>query len=354
MNDDVSHLLLLNRRNPNVESSIFAAELEKFKPYQQKLTTSIASHQSSITDLTQLWRALRDLAGRGDGARRWDERERRKADATRRFQRARDGYMEARDGAAKGMQFYAELSGLAASLKDNVKGFVGERGRERTAIIGQAEAKMRLSEPPKRPPPPPSSAAGLDRSFGSMGLGGGLHSPANWGQSTQSLPPPPPRPYASSPGQSSYPPPPGQSPYPPPPPTQTSPYSPPPPPSQPSHGQTQPSYTPSAPPRDPYASLGNMNFGSPTPPPPPPQQQQPQRQSTYPPPPGQGQGGYPGPPPAPSYQSYTSPPPQQQPQYTGQQPPQQQQSQQPQYTGQQPQQPQYTGYGTPSGIHDEI
>ena len=141
-----------------MESTIFAAELEKFKPYQQKLSSSITSQQSVITEVTQLWRGLRDLAGRGEGARRWEERERRKADATRRFQRARDGYMEARDGAAKGLQFYSELSGLADSLRDNAKGFVNERNKERQSIVGQAEAKQRLSEPPPRPPPPPSSS----------------------------------------------------------------------------------------------------------------------------------------------------------------------------------------------------
>ncbi|VDB87112.1 unnamed protein product [Peniophora sp. CBMAI 1063] len=351
VNDDVSHLLLLNRRNPNVESTIFAAELEKFKPYQQKLSSSMTSQQTAIAEVTQLWRGLRDLAGRGEGARRWEERERRKADATRRFQRARDGYMEARDGAAKGLQFYSELSALAESLRDAVKSFVAERMRERQSMIGQAEAKQRLSEPPPRPPPPPSSAAsGLERSFGSMGLGNSASPPpANWGSpSTPGLPPPPPRPVQptySSPSQpqSSYPPPPvqGQSPYPPPPPTQA-PYSPPP--SQPSYGQAQAyGQTPSAPPppppqqRDPYAALGNMNFASPTPPPPPPSQ--PQRQSTFPPPPST-QGSYP--PPPPGQQSYGPP--------QSYAPPPQQQQQQPQYGGQQSQ---YGAYGAPAPSRQE-
>lgn len=98
--DDVSHLLLLNRRNPGVENNLFAGELEKFKPYQQRLTATVHHEQVTIQEVSALWRALRDLAGRGPGAKKWEERERRKKDTIRRFSRARDGYMEVRDGIA--------------------------------------------------------------------------------------------------------------------------------------------------------------------------------------------------------------------------------------------------------------
>lgn len=98
--DDVSHLLLLNRRNTGVESTLFAGELEKFRPFQQRLAATIHHEQMSLKEVTTLWRSLKDLAGRGPGARKWEERERRKKDTIKRFSRARDGYMEARDGLA--------------------------------------------------------------------------------------------------------------------------------------------------------------------------------------------------------------------------------------------------------------
>jgi tyrosine-protein phosphatase non-receptor type 23 len=99
-NDDVSHLLLLNRRNSGVEPTLFAAELEKFRPYQQRLAHSVSSQQTTLKEITQLWKGLKDLAGRGPGARKWEERERRKKQTVQRFSRARDGYMEVRDGLA--------------------------------------------------------------------------------------------------------------------------------------------------------------------------------------------------------------------------------------------------------------
>ena len=98
--DDVSHLLLLHRRNTGVESTLFAGELEKFRPYQQRITSTIHHEQVALQEITSLWRNLKDLAGRGPGARKWEERERRKKDVVKRFSRARDGYMEVRDGIA--------------------------------------------------------------------------------------------------------------------------------------------------------------------------------------------------------------------------------------------------------------
>jgi len=98
--DDVSHLLLLNRRNTGVETTLFANELEKFRPYQQRLGSAVHHQQVTLQEVTGLWRKLRDHASRGPGAKKWEEREKRKKDAIKRFSRARDGYMEVRDGIA--------------------------------------------------------------------------------------------------------------------------------------------------------------------------------------------------------------------------------------------------------------
>jgi tyrosine-protein phosphatase non-receptor type 23 len=79
---------------------LFASELEKFKPYQQRLASSVHAQEVVLQEVTTLWKGLKDLAGRGPGARRWEEREKKKKDTVRRFSRARDGYMEVRDGIA--------------------------------------------------------------------------------------------------------------------------------------------------------------------------------------------------------------------------------------------------------------
>ncbi|KAI0752567.1 BRO1-domain-containing protein [Daedaleopsis nitida] len=329
--DDVSHLLLLNRRNTGVESTLFAGELEKFRPYQQRLAATVHHEQVALQELTTLWRGLRDMAGRGPGAKKWEEREKRKKDTVRRFSRARDVYMEVRDGLAKGLQFYTELTELTAALKRNAGSFISERNVEREALVSQAETERRLAIPkapststsggkPPVPPPPPKPSTGLEASFGSMNLHGSNapRSPLPPPQPSRqwTSPPPPSQHYAppptSQPGR-----PPSQA-YPLPPPSSqpSGPYLP----SPPSQLPSQPSYQPSAPPADPYASLGMFaSTNPPSPHPPPPSQQQypsymqqqpqqgygqPQRQQSYAAPPAQSQyGAYQTPPPPPGASS---------------------------------------------------
>ena len=83
-----------------MEPTLFAAELEKFRPYQQRLASSVHHQEAALQEVSTLWKGLKDLAGRGAGARKWEEREKNKKDTVRRFSRARDAYMEVRDGLA--------------------------------------------------------------------------------------------------------------------------------------------------------------------------------------------------------------------------------------------------------------
>ncbi|KII91636.1 hypothetical protein PLICRDRAFT_105619 [Plicaturopsis crispa FD-325 SS-3] len=331
--DDVSHLLLLNRRNTGVEPTLFAAELEKFRPYQQRLAATVHHQQVALQDVSVLWKGLRDLAGRGPGARKWDEREKRKRETVRRFERARDGYMEVRDGLAKGLQFYRDLTDLGTTLRQNAKSFVTERNTERASLSAQISlaAPEREYEKPPRPPPPPASAP-VD-AFANMSIrsppphqsqygspppsSSQIRSPpppapSQWQQqpqhSTSHFPPPP-----APPQQSSYSPQPS-SPYAQPPTHSSSPYPP-------ASGQPQQSSSQYS--SDPYAALGmfaNPNSGAPsapysTPPPPPPSQYQPPPSSRY-----------QSPPPPPSHSQYQSSP---QSQYQYQSPPPGSQYQQP-------------------------
>ena len=91
-----------------MEPTLFAAELEKFHPYQQRFASSV--HQEVVLqEVTSMWEGLKDIAGQGAGFF-WDKRERRKKDTVRRFKflRTRDGYMEVRDGLA--YVFYTYMS----------------------------------------------------------------------------------------------------------------------------------------------------------------------------------------------------------------------------------------------------
>lgn len=70
----------------------------------------MVQHQdATIEEITTIWKKLKAKAGRGPGARRWEEREKRKNDTVKRFSRARDAYMEVRDGLSSVLPSYAYL-----------------------------------------------------------------------------------------------------------------------------------------------------------------------------------------------------------------------------------------------------
>lgn len=98
--DDVSHLLLLNRRNTGVEPTLFAAELEKFRPYQQRLAATIHHQEVALQDVAARWKMLKDFTDFKSPARKWDEKEKRRKEGVRKFGQARKGYEEVRDGLA--------------------------------------------------------------------------------------------------------------------------------------------------------------------------------------------------------------------------------------------------------------
>lgn len=51
-----------------------------------------------MQEIAQRWKTLKDVAGRGPGARKWEERERKKMDTVRRFAKAREIWMEVSEG----------------------------------------------------------------------------------------------------------------------------------------------------------------------------------------------------------------------------------------------------------------
>jgi hypothetical protein len=79
---------------------LFAAGLEKFKPYQLRLASTVHHQEVALSEVTTIWKGLEELAGRGAGARKREEGEEGAVETVKRFGKARDGYMEVRDGLA--------------------------------------------------------------------------------------------------------------------------------------------------------------------------------------------------------------------------------------------------------------
>ncbi|ODO11054.1 hypothetical protein I350_01656 [Cryptococcus amylolentus CBS 6273] len=361
--DDVSNLLLLNRRSSNVEPQLFASELEKFRPYQ----TRVAAASSAAKSLTQELEMLIAQVQRGRGVKDLSRKDKEKSKRVGQWEKglieAGESLAEIRAGLGKGLSYYESLARVIEDLKREVRGFVSSRDQERSRMVSEIEARQRLGGAAS---PSTSGTRGLEERLSSLSMG---------------APPPPSRPGASS-ATPTLPAPPSQSaptPHypPPPPPPKSNPYD------FSSLGGSS-AFSSAAAPSPPaqqqrQGSYGLYGYASPTSPS---QGAQPQQatqplQSPYPPPPSQPArpatqtyGSYTAPQAVysapPSQPGYTSPPPQQSyaPQGYGQSgyqphPPSQPQAQgqgqyypppptRPAYTSPPPQQPSYGGYAPPT------
>lgn len=81
-----------------METTLFANELEKFRPYQSRLGATLAAQQAVLQEVAQLWKSLKDKGTKGRGVKKWEERERNAATLIRKLAVARESYFEVRDG----------------------------------------------------------------------------------------------------------------------------------------------------------------------------------------------------------------------------------------------------------------
>ena len=303
-NDDVSNLLLLNRRSQNVEPQLFASELEKFKPFQSRLAAAIHTSSTILQELEMFVRQVEKGKGVKERQKGSKERQKRVKEWEQKLERAGQEWAEIKAGAGKGLSFYESLTVILNDLGSQVRSFVKNRESERNRMVSEIEARQRIGSSPSPPVPSQPTSRGLDSQLAGLSLGGGSRygSPAVPSQSpygggsasTPSLPPPP---SSSTPA------------FPPPPPPQKTP-------ANSAYDFSSLSSLPSS-----FSTSSPSQSSSGYPAPPQPQSSQsPYSYPSYPPPSSQapqsshGSNPYPPAPPRssqPSY-GYTSPPPQQQ------------------------------------------
>ncbi|GAA5804245.1 hypothetical protein HPULCUR_009732 [Helicostylum pulchrum] len=145
MLDDISQLLILNKK-ANVEQQIFASELEKFRPHQQRISATIQHQQQAIQDLTAAFKALME----GDEAQtlqsQHDKADRLVRNLTSDFIEAKTIYFEIREGLNRGIQFYSGIQDTVDALNRNISRFVTERSNERSRLMDEIESQKSTRE----------------------------------------------------------------------------------------------------------------------------------------------------------------------------------------------------------------
>lgn len=223
MQDDISQLLILNKK-ANVEQQIFASELEKFRPHQQRITATVQHQQQAIQDLTAAFKDLMD----GDEAQnlqsQYDKADRLVRNLTGDFNEAKSVYFEIKEGLNRGVQFYSGVQDTVDNLNRSIQRFITERSNERNRLMDDIESskssreqellRETLNKYASAPPPPPptqslsssSSISHLTNQTRQMSMN---EQPSSAPYNPSFTPAPPPKPQAFQQQQQQQP----QSPY---------------------------------------------------------------------------------------------------------------------------------------------
>ncbi|KAI8643367.1 BRO1-like domain-containing protein [Parasitella parasitica] len=170
MQDDISQLLILNKK-ANVEQHIFASELEKYRPHQQRISATIQHQQQTIQDLTFAFKDLMEGEEAQNLQSQHDKADRLCRNLTADFNEARSVYNGIKDDLNRGIQFYSGLQETLDSLQRNIQRFVSERSNERSRLMDSVEStkssreqellRETLNKYTVAPPPPAPSSSSM-------------------------------------------------------------------------------------------------------------------------------------------------------------------------------------------------
>lgn len=172
-NDDISRALLLHRCVQHMEESMFAQELRKYAPMQQRIEDHIALQMQRIEALRDSLDRLRTHPGAADVRRRWDASQGGARVWNERLVQAYDAYVDVQRAITQAQVFYNDMSHTANQLAANAERLLAERRAERSSILMSSDiiptattahrattlaedlADLRMSTSPARGPPPP-------------------------------------------------------------------------------------------------------------------------------------------------------------------------------------------------------
>ncbi|KAF8942604.1 bck1-like resistance to osmotic shock [Haplosporangium gracile] len=165
--DDISNLLILNKKSSGIEPQLFAQELEKFRPHQTRVTATIHHQQVLMQELTAHYKELMNRQEARSLQEVWDATERKRQAMSDQLIKTRGSYIAVKDGYKKGIRYYEDLNVQVQDLVKAVDQFCRSRKDERSMLERQVLAsqsergsqalKDQLSRLGSVSSPPPSS-----------------------------------------------------------------------------------------------------------------------------------------------------------------------------------------------------
>lgn len=140
-NDDISNVLILNKKAiTNQEAQLFKAELEKFRPHQNRILQANHKQSSLMKELTRTYGdLLQDKRVRSE-QNKYEAFSRQRNAVLSKYRKVYQAYTDLQAGLSRAQQFYDEMKDTVDSLKKNVESFVENRRSEGGQLLGAIEA----------------------------------------------------------------------------------------------------------------------------------------------------------------------------------------------------------------------
>lgn len=134
--------MILNKKAiANQESQLFKAELEKFRPHQNRILQANHKQGSLLKELTRTYSdLLKDPRVRSEQSK-YDAFSRQRSSVMKKYERIYQSFRDLQAGLSRAQGFYSEMKETVSSLQKNVETFVNNRRSEGGQLLQNIEQK---------------------------------------------------------------------------------------------------------------------------------------------------------------------------------------------------------------------
>ncbi|KAH8729064.1 BRO1-like domain-containing protein [Phaeosphaeriaceae sp. PMI808] len=138
--DDISNVLILNKKAiANQESQLFKAELEKFRPHQNRILQANHKQTSLLKELTRTYSdLLKDKRVRSEQSK-YEAFSRQRNTVMTKYRKVYQSFNDLEAGLLRAQNFYSEMKETVSSLQKNVETFVQNRRGEGGQLLSRIE-----------------------------------------------------------------------------------------------------------------------------------------------------------------------------------------------------------------------
>ncbi|KAJ5907695.1 hypothetical protein N7495_000377 [Penicillium taxi] len=139
-NDDISNVLILNKKTiAGQENQLFEAELEKFRPHQNRLLQANHKQSSLMKELTKTYGDLLQDKRVQSEQSKYEGITRQRSSVMARYKKVYEAFNGLSSGIVQARTFYKEMSENVDSLRKNVETFISNRRSEGAQLLSQIE-----------------------------------------------------------------------------------------------------------------------------------------------------------------------------------------------------------------------